>query len=523
MPTVTRRSVLPSYLSTASEYFHTPYPGVGSIGDTLSRQQSTSSFTLGGVNPISRKLIENVFTSVSTPGFYVKKKINVQWIPAKYKLSPPRVPRFNPPVLPKINPFPRNSSEKYKSRVLQKFKTRLAKATKRRQQYINQYNVAYSRYLKRKERYEHYLKLQATGIYRYRRMRSTEKVLVRNPYNRTITFDFGVVGYSSEMKTSSTENYLTAAKDGAFCYYKGYNLYRSVPYFYALPPDPSITLNTLSAAESRAIRKLYSRLNDQTVHVGNIVAERAQTFSLISGIVSKIIAMKHGDFSFISANFGKGGLKKISNNFLAFKFGVEPLINDVYSAVEALKKLSSSQQTEKVIVRVGASVTNSDSRVTSTSTRTSTTTLTETVKVSYSLEYKTVNSASSTLQQLGLLNPAEIAWEMMPWSFVVDWFLPIGKYITSFSADAGLEFVGGTKTVVTTKYYQTVINEPKHYFGTNNSQHATLFLQGSRRVETKVRTVLSGAPKPVLPDFKNPLSATHLLESLALLVQKVKR
>jgi len=41
-------------------------------------------------------------------------------------------------------------------------------------------------------------------------------------------------------------------------------------------------------------------------------------------------------------------------------------------------------------------------------------------------------------KQLGLTNPAHVAWDAVPFSFVVDWFLPIGKYLNSFDASLGI-------------------------------------------------------------------------------------
>jgi hypothetical protein len=32
-------------------------------------------------------------------------------------------------------------------------------------------------------------------------------------------------------------------------------------------------------------------------------------------------------------------------------------------------------------------------------------------------------------RQLGLLDPLSVAWELLPWSFVIDWFIPIGAYL----------------------------------------------------------------------------------------------
>jgi hypothetical protein len=50
---------------------------------------------------------------------------------------------------------------------------------------------------------------------------------------------------------------------------------------------------------------------------------------------------------------------------------------------------------------------------------------------------------------MGLANPASIAWEFMPWSFAVDWAIPIGSWIEaqSFALRAKGTFVYTTLNV----------------------------------------------------------------------------
>lgn len=53
----------------------------------------------------------------------------------------------------------------------------------------------------------------------------------------------------------------------------------------------------------------------------------------------------------------------------------------------------------------------------------------------------TVSSVNPNLllaKQLGLTNPAHVAWDAVPMSFVVDWFLPVGQYLKSFDASLGI-------------------------------------------------------------------------------------
>lgn len=39
----------------------------------------------------------------------------------------------------------------------------------------------------------------------------------------------------------------------------------------------------------------------------------------------------------------------------------------------------------------------------------------------------------STPRSLGLTDPLSVAWEVVPWSFVVDWFYPIGSYLEALN------------------------------------------------------------------------------------------
>jgi hypothetical protein len=63
------------------------------------------------------------------------------------------------------------------------------------------------------------------------------------------------------------------------------------------------------------------------------------------------------------------------------------------------------------------------------------------VRASYHATYRVSNDVMDILAQLGLTNPLSIAWEIVPFSFVIDWFLPIGDWLDSMQADAGLELL----------------------------------------------------------------------------------
>jgi hypothetical protein len=55
-------------------------------------------------------------------------------------------------------------------------------------------------------------------------------------------------------------------------------------------------------------------------------------------------------------------------------------------------------------------------------------------------------SEVDTVKLVGLLDPASVAWELLPYSFVVDWFIPIGQYLAARALPNAL-----TGVFVTTK------------------------------------------------------------------------
>lgn len=62
-------------------------------------------------------------------------------------------------------------------------------------------------------------------------------------------------------------------------------------------------------------------------------------------------------------------------------------------------------------------------------------------RVSYTATFRMKDPVKDVLNSVGLLNPASVAWEIVPFSFVLDWFIPVGNWIDSFTAHAGLELL----------------------------------------------------------------------------------
>lgn len=111
--------------------------------------------------------------------------------------------------------------------------------------------------------------------------------------------------------------------------------------------------------------------------------------------------------------------------------------------------------------------------------------------------------------RLGLTNPTLVAWEVVPFSFVVDWFIPVGTFLTQLSAYHGLEFVSG--------YRSQIVRMSALWDGGNAAPRGSV-TNGStfaRLVHTR-RTQLNGFPHAGLI-VKDPFNVGHAITSVALL------
>lgn len=124
--------------------------------------------------------------------------------------------------------------------------------------------------------------------------------------------------------------------------------------------------------------------------------------------------------------------KELSSGWLELEFGWKPLVQDVYSAVDIYRstivkngQLVKSQtfgdrfQKRKSLDLLSDISASSD-------------------RVSARAYGIVSNPNAFTLNQLGLLNPALLAWQLLPFSFVVDWFLPISRILGHLTNRIGL-------------------------------------------------------------------------------------
>jgi len=125
--------------------------------------------------------------------------------------------------------------------------------------------------------------------------------------------------------------------------------------------------------------------------------------------------------------------KSFASRYLEFHFGWEPLYKDIFDTVEIFTKpvkvghVAGSATRRHSLQRIlwpSADVTQENTH-------------TGIIRVKVGALVSVENPNLVLAQRLGLLNPASIAWDAVPWSFVVDWWGNVGNVIASLTDLSG--------------------------------------------------------------------------------------
>jgi len=286
---------------------------------------------------------------------------------------------------------------------------------------------------------------------------------------------------------------------------------------------PGFYANGRQLSYNKAYAKLVEQLGDQSQWGVNI-AEQKQGLDMIvkrsSQMVSFIRDLRKLDFASAAKTLqmaynpitkGKfsGGVrghsKSFANNFLEYHFGWEPLMQDVHAAVHSF--INPHLPFKRRIRGRGTSFGGISYPPNTVGPFTSGMTTNELCKTLLVCDVEVTNHNLHLASQLGLVNPLSVAWELLPFSFVVDWWANVGQVLASYTDFAGTQTTGGSTTALDS-CKSTVVA----YFGPYQSYELVLC---SRTIGS-----ISG-PSLALKPFKG-LSPVRGLTAISLLVQQLR-
>lgn len=150
---------------------------------------------------------------------------------------------------------------------------------------------------------------------------------------------------------------------------------------------------------------------------------------------------------------------------------------------------------------------------------------TDYVKHGISLTYEVKDTIISDLTGAGIANPGLVAWELTPWSFVVDWFANVGNYLESQTIGNGLRYICGTESTlrrVTVEAKSVPVEVVPHV-------QDSWKIRGVGRINSRyerhdfTRAGLSSHPPITLGFQLNPLSVRRAISAAALISQSLSR
>jgi hypothetical protein len=302
-------------------------------------------------------------------------------------------------------------------------------------------------------------------------------------------------------------------------------------------PSPAHNAGASDTAIKRAISAAELDLQS---NIAQTTAQFGQTTRMIADSATRlrlaIIATKKGRFSeaadalFTSRRTTKTSIpkgqpsksKSLADNWLAFQYGWKPLLMDIDGSMRALANYM--VQTPAVRVVRGSATKKTTSREfinisqLQTQSKHNLCEICTVTTTKFGVKYAIESPLTVFLSQTGFTNPINLIWEVLPYSFVIDWFLPIGPYLETLSAWHGTVFFGGFKN----QFTRQNINASVYYEFQPDLGNPNNFRRSGRGMYNRTwiihdRGKLNALPTLSFPTLKNPFSVTHAANALALL------
>lgn len=203
-------------------------------------------------------------------------------------------------------------------------------------------------------------------------------------------------------------------------------------------------------AENQARSAFISQLRQGTSQLAVAAAEFQQSLGLITSTGLSLYQLysdiRHGNWDRLKHRFvGKGdttfsgslvlnALDSASAGWLTYWFGVSATLADAHGALAALTSPIPMGRLEgrgfnsfSVSEDYGSWQQNCSA----------------TIRSVVGADVVVSNPNMFLRESLGLLNPATVAWELAPWSFVVDWMYDFGGLLSSLTDLAGVQVLNG--------------------------------------------------------------------------------
>lgn len=293
-----------------------------------------------------------------------------------------------------------------------------------------------------------------------------------------------------------------------------------------------------SALRSIALTRAWAKVSAASAESLVTIGESKKTVSMFISLFRRAARLLRG-YRKKRRLFARGliTLSSLLNAWLEVRYGLRPIYYEVKAHIEALNETLNG--TQRTCFRAFAEDEAKDERLETNSALGGY--LSHVGKYKLSAKRKITVSAGVLVEaaeqdrtlglqiadNFGLFDISQTAWELFPYSFVVDWFINVGDYIAAYSPKLDVNPVASW-SVVTRESIQTVemtdydpkpyqlYNDPSIYY-LGCLSHSSSFRPQVLRTVEKQR--YSNPDLPLIPSINIRLDVLKLIDLLALIKQ----
>lgn len=248
------------------------------------------------------------------------------------------------------------------------------------------------------------------------------------------------ISLANERTKTTGPAFTSATTIEGFPYVK--NLHSQANEVLTLPSSESFDNGLIEAIEKIANTNFDAAL---------ALAEARETADTVTDLSKRalrlLVAVKKLDFKTLKKELkwrnGPTNATSPSEAWLQYRYGIMPTVYDVQGAIEVLSgKIARPMLTT---VKGGTSTSLDKTWEEYYGYKTFTRTGKQTFRTSLCVRIK--SEAYQTASEFGFTNLAGIAWEFIPFSFIVDWVTPIGSWLKALSIIPTVDFEHGSQSM----------------------------------------------------------------------------
>lgn len=298
-------------------------------------------------------------------------------------------------------------------------------------------------------------------------------------------------------------------------------------------PTPSLptwysTLHDLSRA------KVQAKVKEPDLGLGQMIAELHETISFLKNPLKKSLALWQ---KFARRRYNQAGdvaelyFKTASDAWLAYRYGLMPLILDCANFMEYVEKQNSMRSSRMRRVNKSVKMETVNTSITNTGLagfNYPVTCVTKTqVKSTSHIYFKLRSDSVIGLKMYALgLHPSQwpsLVWEKTMFSFIADWFVNFGTWIQAISPNVGKEILGACSSQVITKEETWSLGYPTYCTGMK-APSVEAYVASSYRKVTQSLTRRVDSSSLILPRLNVEwLNIKRTLDTLALTSNMIVR